>query len=159
MPEKKSAETWFSEFGAVHRYRTHDVIHWVAAPVSFASLLGFVWTIPVPEAWRESVPWFNWMLVALLLATAIYAALSPALGAGMTFVMSICYSAFVLIELFVPLPVWQISLAAFTAAQLTLLVGDILNSRKFSFRAKLAFLFIGPAWLVSRLYQKIGQRY
>lgn len=159
MPEKKSAETWFTAFGAAHRYRSHDVIHWIAAPVSFASLLGFVWAIPVPEAWRESLPWFNWMLVALLLATAFYASLSPALGAGMTFIMSICYSAFVLIELFVPWPVWQVSLAAFAAAQLALLIGDIINARKFSFLAKLIFLFIGPAWLVGRLYQKIGQRY
>lgn len=159
MPEKKSAETWFTEFGAAHRYPAHDIIHWIAVPVSFASLVGFVWTIPVPEAWRDSVPWFNWTLVALLLVTAAYAALSPALGAGMTFILSICYSAFVLIELFVPWPVWQVSLVAFAAAQLALLIGDLLNARRFSFLRSLRFLFIGPAWLVSRVFQKIGQRF
>ena len=46
------------------------------------SVLGFVWTIPIPGSLEEQVPWFNWTLLAIAVATAFYVQLSPALSAG-----------------------------------------------------------------------------
>jgi len=38
-------------------------------------------------------------------------------------------------------------------------IGHVLERRKPSFFKDLLFLLIGPAWLMSFIYKKIGQRY
>ncbi|MSU25513.1 MAG: DUF962 domain-containing protein [Opitutus sp.] len=159
MPAKKSADQWFAEYGESHHDHTNELIHWICVPVIFASVLGFIWTIPVPEVWHEIAPWFNWTLVAIALATAFYARLSPALSAGMLFFMSLCYSVLVMLELFAPWPVWQISAAAFVVAWIGQFIGHKIEGKKPSFFKDVFFLLIGPAWLMSFVYKKIGQRY
>src|SRR3954467_12024610 len=109
MAAKKSADAWFAEYGESHRDPTNELIHWICVPVIFASVLGFIWSIPVPERLSDAVPWFNWTLVAIVLASVFYLQLSPALSAGMLFFMAICYSALVALDLLVPWPVWRIS--------------------------------------------------
>lgn len=158
MP-KKSADEWFAEYGESHQDHTNELIHWICVPVILASVLGFIWTIPVPLAWMEMVPWFNWSLVAILAASAFYLWLSPAIAAGMLFVMAMCYSALVLLELFAPWAVWKICLVAFGLAWIGQFIGHKIEGRKPSFFKDVVFLLIGPAWLVSLAFKKIGQRY
>jgi len=159
MSPKKSADAWFAEYGESHQDHTNELIHWVCVPVIFACVFGFVWTIPVPAAWAETVPWFNWSLVAIAVATLFYVWLSPALSAGMLFFMALCYSVLVLLELFAPWPVWQICAVAFALAWIGQFIGHKIEGRKPSFFKDVIFLLIGPAWLMSFVYKKIGQRY
>mgnify|MGYP001574139943 CR=1 FL=1 len=120
----------------------------VCVPVIFACVLGFIWTLPVPEAWIETVPWFNWSLVAIAVATVFYVWLSPALSAGMLFFMAGCYSSLVLLELFAPWPVWKIAAVAFVLAWIGQFIGHKIEGRKPSFFKDVIFLLIGPAWLM-----------
>ena len=159
MARKKTADEWFAEYGESHQHRTNELIHWICVPVIFCSVLGFVWTIPVPIAWVETVPWFNWSLVAIVGASLFYVWLSPALSAGLLFFMSLCYTALVGLELFTPWPVWQISSVAFAAAWTGQFIGHLIERRQPSFVKDVVFLLIGPAWLMSFVYRKIGQRY
>lgn len=159
MAAKKSADAWFAEYEESHRHPTNEFIHWICVPLIVASVLAFVWTIPVPLEWLEAAPWFNWALVAIALATVFYLWLSPALGAGMLFFMSICYMAVAMADLFVPWPVWQVALVVFVVAWLGQFVGHRIEGRKPSFFQDIVFLLIGPAWLLSILYKKLGQSY
>jgi uncharacterized membrane protein YGL010W len=159
MVPKKSADDWFAEYGESHQDHTNELIHWVCVPVIFACVLGFIWTIPVPERWHEVVPWFNWTLVAMLLATLFYVWLSPALSAGMLFFMTVCYGGIVLLDLHAPWPVWQICAGAFVVAWIGQFIGHKLEGKKPSFLKDVIFLLIGPAWLMSFIYKKAGQRY
>lgn len=159
MPGKKTADEWFAEYGESHQNHTNEVIHWICVPVIFASVMGFIWSIPVPEGWVEGAPWFNWTLVAIVAVTAFYVWLSPALSAGMLFFMAVCYSAIVALELFAPWPVWQISAVAFVVAWIGQFIGHKIEGRKPSFFQDVIFLLIGPAWLMSFIYKRIGQRY
>jgi len=158
MP-RKSADAWFAEYGESHQHHTNELIHWICVPVIFASVLGFIWLIPVPEALRDSAPWFNWTLVAIVLASVFYAWLSPALSAGLLFFMSLCYAGLVLIELFAPWPVWIICGSAFVVAWIGQFIGHRIEGKKPSFFKDVTFLLIGPAWLLSFIYWKIGQKY
>jgi uncharacterized membrane protein YGL010W len=159
MSEKKSADQWFAEYGESHQDDTNELIHWICVPLIFFSVLGFVWTIPVPAAWEEAAPWFNWPLVAIVLVYAFYLRLSPALSAGLLLFMSICYGGIVALDLFAPAPVWKICVAVFVLAWIGQFIGHKIEGKKPSFFKDIVFLLIGPAWLMSMVYRKLGQKY
>jgi uncharacterized membrane protein YGL010W len=159
MHAKKSADTWFAEYGESHQDHTNELIHWVCVPVIFACVLGFIWAIPVPPLWEDRMPWFNWALVAIALSWTFYAWLSPALSAGMLFFMAMCYFALVMIDKLVPWPLWKVCAVGFAVAWIGQFIGHTIEGRKPSFFKDVVFLLIGPAWLMSFVYKKIGQRY
>ena len=159
MRPKKTADHWFAEYAESHQNHVNELIHWVCVPLIFWCVLGFVWSIPVPEAWVEAAPWFNWALVAMALATLFYTRLSPPLAAGLLFFMAMGYTALVVLDLSSPWPVWKICCLVFLLAWTGQFIGHVLERRKPSFFKDLLFLLIGPAWLMSFIYKKIGQRY
>ncbi|MBI4623869.1 MAG: DUF962 domain-containing protein [Verrucomicrobia bacterium] len=159
MTRRKTADEWFAEYGESHQDHANELIHWICVPVIFCCVLGFVWTIPVPGKWLEAAPWFNWALVAMVLATLLYVRLSPALSAGLLLFMSLCYGTLVVVDAFVPWPVWKICTVAFVLAWIGQFIGHKIEGKKPSFFKDVAFLLIGPAWLMSFIYKKLGQRY
>ena len=159
MAEKKTADQWFAEYGESHQDHTNELIHWICVPVIFACVLGFFWSIPVPGALAENAPWFNWALLAMLLASVFYVRLSPALAAGLFCFMAICYGLIALLEFYAPWPVWKTCGVAFALAWIGQFIGHKIEGKKPSFLNDLVFLLIGPAWLASFIYKKIGQRY
>ena len=159
MPAKKSADQWFAEYGESHQDDTNELIHWICVPLIFFSALGFVWAIPVPEAWEETLSWFNWTLAAIALAFGFYFRLSPALSAGLLFFMALCYAGLVALDLAAPWPVWKICGVVFVLAWIGQFIGHRIEGKKPSFLNDLVFLLIGPAWLMSMVYKKFGQSY
>jgi uncharacterized membrane protein YGL010W len=159
MTSRKSADEWFAEYGIDHQNPTNKALQWICAPVTFLAVFGFAWAIPVPEQWMEVAPWFNWALVAMAVATLLYVRLSPALGAGLLFFMAIGYTGLTLLELYAPWPVWKISCVVFGLAWAVQFFGHVLEHRNPSLVKDLRFIFIGPAWALSALYRKLGQRY
>jgi uncharacterized membrane protein YGL010W len=159
MSAKKTADQWFAEYGESHQNRTNETIHWICVPVIFTCVLGFAWEIPVPESWMTQAPWFNWTLVAMALVMIFYVRLSPALSAGMFFFESVAYALLVMLELYAPWAVGKICVIAFMVAWTGQFIGHVIEGRRPSFFNDIAFLLIGPAWLMSRFYRKVGQKY
>ena len=159
MAEKKTADQWFAEYGESHQHHANELIHWICVPAIFFSVLGFVAAIPVPENWLARAPWFNWTLWAIVLAGAFYLRLSPRLGAGLLCFMAACYAGLASLELFAPWPVWQICLVVFGMAWAGQFIGHRIEGKKPSFFQDVVFLLIGPAWLMSMVHKKLGQRY
>jgi len=159
MPAKKTADQWFAEYGESHQDHTNELIHWICVPVIFFCVLGFVSEIPVPEKWEQAAPWFNWALVAMAMAEAFYLRLSAALSAGLLTFMALCYGIIVGLGMWAPRPVWQICSVLFVLAWTGQFIGHIIEGRKPSFFKDLVFLLIGPAWLMSMVYKKLGQKY
>lgn len=159
MSAKKSADQWFAEYGESHQDHTNELIHWVCVPVIFFCVLGFAWEIPLPTGWLESAPWFNWSLPAIVLAQGFYLRLSPALSAGLLLFMSVCYLGLTLLDSYAPWPVWKICGVAFVLAWIGQFVGHRIEGKKPSFFNDVIFLLIGPAWLMSMIYRKLGQKY
>ena len=159
MAEKKSADQWFAEYGESHQDDTNELIHWICVPIIFFCALGFVWTIPVPEAWEVSAPWFNWTFAAMVLAMAFYVRLSPRLSAGLLLFMAACYGGVTALDMFAPWPVWQVCAVLFVLAWVGQFIGHKIEGKKPSFFKDLFFLLIGPAWLMSMIYKKLGQKY
>ena len=159
MAAKKTADQWFAEYGESHQDDTNETIHWICVPLIFFSVLGFVWTIPVPAAWEDAIPWFNWVLVAIAVAMIFYVRLSPALSAGLLLFMALCYAGIIALDLLTPWLVWETCGVIFALAWIGQFIGHKIEGKKPSFFKDLVFLLIGPAWLMSMVYKKLGQKY
>ena len=158
MP-RKTADQWFAEYGESHQDHTNELIHWICVPLIFFSVLGFVWEIPVPQAWDKAVPWFNWSQVAITLATLFYAWLSIPLAVGLLAFMTVCQTVHLQLEMRAPWEVWKICLVIFVLAWIGQFIGHKIEGKKPSFLKDVVFLLIGPAWLLSLAFKKVGLKY
>lgn len=156
---RKSADQWFAEYGESHQDHANELIHWICVPVIFYTVMGFVWSIPVPVAVHAAAPWFNWTHPVILAVLAFYLRLSAPLAIGMLAFMCFCYLLLEIQRLLCPFPVWKSSLILFVAAWIGQFVGHRIEGRKPSFFKDVQFLLIGPAWLLHFVYRKLGVDY
>ncbi|MFM1850601.1 MAG: hypothetical protein RIS54_285 [Verrucomicrobiota bacterium] len=159
MSSRKSADTWFAEYGESHQNPVNELVHWICVPVIFFCVVGFVWSIPVPAEWRTSAPWFNWAIPMMAFTMLFYLRLSLLLSAGMLAWMGVCYCGLAALTLVSPWPAWQVCLALFVAAWVGQFIGHKIEGKKPSFLKDVVFLLVGPAWLMGKVYRAAGQRY
>ncbi len=156
---RKSADQWFAEYAESHQDHANETIHWLCVPVIFYSVLGLLWSLPVPAPQAAAAPWFTWAEPAILAALVFYFRLSAPLAFGLFFFMSLCY---VLIEWQArrcPVPVWKSSLLLFVVAWIGQFIGHRIEGQKPSFLKDVVFLLIGPAWLLHFIYRKLRIEY
>jgi uncharacterized membrane protein YGL010W len=79
--------------------------------------------------------------------------------AGMMLIATLMVAGNYFILHYAPLPLWAVSLIIFTGAWIGQFVGHKIEGKKPSFFKDLQFLLIGPAWLLSFIYRKIGITY
>jgi len=155
----RSLQSWFDEYGESHRHPTNVAIHWVCVPAIMFAVIGLAFALPRPEAFALVGPRFgNWAMVLIGLALGWYALLSWRLALGMLGVTVLMVAAQ---HLLIALPgsPWQWNGAIFVAAWLGQFHGHRVEGRKPSFLKDLAFLLVGPAWLVGKLYRRAGLGY
>ncbi len=156
---RKSADQWFAEYGESHQDHANEIIHWICVPVIFFSVMGLLWSVPMPAPLAAAAPWFKWLHLVILAALAFYFRLSAPLAFGLLGFISICYILLACQEIFCPFAIWKSSLFLFVPAWIGQFIGHKIEGKKPSFFKDLVFLLIGPAWLMSMVYRKIGQRY
>lgn len=152
----RSLQSWFDEYGESHRHPVNSAIHWICVPLIMFAVLGLLFALPRPAAFGAIGPRFgNWAMLAILLALAWYTVHSWRVGLGMTLVTALMVAASHLLMLLPGQP-WHWSAAIFVAAWIGQFVGHHIEGRKPSFFKDLAFLLIGPAWLLGKLYRRWG---
>ncbi len=154
----RNVNQWLDEYGESHKNETNKLIHWICVPAIFFSMTGLLYSIKLPWYITENLK-LNVAMIVLLLAVIYYFMLSISLGFGMfvfgLFCFAICYS----IENYLPLSLWLFSLIVFIAAWAGQFYGHKVEGKKPSFFKDLQFLLIGPMWLMSFVYRKMGVRY
>lgn len=98
----------------------------------------------------------NVAIIGLALLIVYYFSLSKTLWVGMFLFRSICLLICHFIELLFPISLWMLSLILFSAAWIGQFYGHKVEGKKPSFFKDLQFLMIGPAWLMSFIYQRLG---
>ena len=159
MNPTKTADQWFAEYGESHQNHTNETIHWSCVPVIFFCVLGLVRAIPVPATVAGAAPWFNWALPASAAVLVFYLRLSVRLAAGLLVFMAACYALIAWEVRACPVPLWKSSLIVFVLAWIGQFIGHKIEGKKPSFFKDVVFLLIGPAWLMSFVYRKLGLRY
>ncbi len=150
----KPVSEWLDAYGESHQNATNKTIHWICVPLIVLSVVGLLWSIPVPAALAAASPWLNWASISLLAAVIYYFVLSFSLGLGLLgFAVALLAVTAWLDQL--PAPLWAISAAIFIAAWIGQFIGHILEGKKPSFFQDVQFLLIGPMWLMSFVYRRL----
>ena len=154
----KTPDEWFAEYGESHQHPVNKTLHWVCVPLIVLSLVGLLWSLPVPEAFREISPALNWGTTFLMAATVYYFILSFSLAIGMLpFVVLVAVAVGWLDTLAAPL--WATSLAIFVTAWAGQFAGHAWEGKKPSFFKDMQFLMIGPVWLLGFIYRRLNIPY
>lgn len=146
---------WLDEYGESHQNRTNKVLHWVCVPLIVISLIGMLWSIPVPTVFSEISPLMNWGVIFLFAALAYYFIMSIPLAFGMVFFVAGSIAIINWLDGF-STPLWVISVGIFVVAWIGQFIGHIYEGKKPSFFKDVQFLMIGPLWLLSAVYKKLG---
>jgi uncharacterized membrane protein YGL010W len=153
----KSIYQWLSEYGESHQNPTNKRVHWICVPVIFFSIVGLFYGVKLGVDLAPGLP-LNLAMVLLVLTILYYARLSVPLAAGMLLFALVCLALAQLIES-AGLVLWQVCLALFVVAWIGQFWGHKVEGKKPSFFKDLQFLLIGPAWLMSFIYRRLGLRY
>jgi len=154
----KSPDAWFEEYAQSHQQPANKALHWVCVPLIVISLVGLLWSIPVPQAFMAISPALNWGTAFIMAATVYYFILSISLAIGMLpFVMFVVMVVAWMDRL--DWPLWSLSGAIFVVAWAGQWVGHLIEGRRPSFFKDMQFLMIGPVWLLASIYRRLGIPY
>jgi uncharacterized membrane protein YGL010W len=150
----KSIQQWLAEYGESHQNETNKTIHWICVPVIFFSVIGLLYCIKLP--WVVAGIAINMAMLVIALSILYYFSLSRTLWIGMVLFGMVCLWICYLVEKAGLIPLWLFALITFTLAWIGQFYGHKVEGKKPSFLKDLQFLLIGPAWLMSFIYKKIG---
>ena len=154
----RKVDQFLTEYGVSHQNPTNKLIHWFCVPLIVLSVIGLLGSLPVPEFITNISPRLNFGSIALIVGIIYYAFLSLPLAIGMIlFSIAIVYVLHLMLGIDIAL--WKQCLAIFVAAWIVQFIGHEIEGKKPSFFKDVQFLMIGPLWLLSFIYKKIGIKY
>ncbi len=127
-------------------------------PTIFFTIAGLFYCIKLPWEITPGVQ-LNVAMILVLLVTIYYFALSKTIWIGMLLFGLLCLIICYCIETYTSLPLWLLSVILFALAWVGQFYGHKVEGKKPSFLKDLQFLMIGPMWLMSFIYKKIGVKY
>jgi len=146
-----------AEYAADHQHPVNQRLHTLCVPVIVVSLLGVLWSLPVPWAGAGLPSFVNWAVLAMLPAIAWWLRLSRSLGIGMLLALAASFALLGALAA-LPWPLWASSLALFVVAWIGQFVGHGYEGKRPSFFRDLRFLLVGPLWVLAKLYRRFGIR-
>jgi len=134
-----------AHYGESHRNPTNGVIHCFAIPLIMVSLVGLMYALH---------PWVAYLFLA---ASMVYY-----LRVGSwVFLATMAVISLLALAIVQALGSWllPVSLAVFVLAWIAQFVGHKIEGRKPSFFEDLQYLWVGPLFVLAKLFGKLGIRY
>jgi len=154
----KTIEQWLDDYDQSHQNSVNKILHFICVPLIMLSLLGLLWPMSVSIESINMPVDLNWAVILILFALLYYAFISLSLAAGMLLVstgMMLVLDSLASLQT----PLWQISLEIFVIAWAGQFIGHRFEGRSPAFFKDVQFLLIGPLWLLSFVYRKLGIAY
>lgn len=154
---ERPVDRWFAHYSDDHRNGTNQAIHVVAVPAILWSVVALLWSVPVPGQWFTTGIWAG---LAMFAAWMFYNRLSRRLGYGMliSFFVIGCLCRLLEERIGIAGLLW-LAAGVFVLAWIAQFVGHRIEGRKPSFFTDLVYLLIGPAWVMSKFYRRMGWAY
>jgi len=153
----RSVNDWFGSYNSDHQNATNRLIHWICVPAILWAVIAALWLIPVPASIGKPGLWCALVMVGAL---TFYWRLSRPLGAAM--IVLFVLLALLTDSLYRALGsrdlLW-LAIVVFVLAWIGQFVGHMIEGKRPSFFTDLAYLLIGPAWLVGKLMRRVGWNY
>ena len=153
---ERPIDRWFASYAQDHQHPVNRLIHWIAVPLILWSVIAILWTMPVVATWfRPGL----WSAMAMFAAWMFYYRASRRIGFGMLAVF--VAMAWITRGLYYALGIQQLlylAIGVFVVAWLAQFIGHskLYEGKRPSFFTDLRYLLIGPAWLLSKVYRKLG---
>ena len=149
---------WINDYGISHQNSTNKKIHWICVPAIMFTLLGLLSLVKFDLGEFR----VNLVYILIVLAWLFYLRLSIKISIGMFAISAISLVGIYQLEKFIGLENWTlfiIYIIVFVLAWIGQFIGHKIEGQKPSFFEDLQFLLIGPAWLLSFIYKKLGIKY
>ena len=143
---------WISDYGVSHQNPINKKIHWICVPLIMFTLLGLLSLVKIYNV--------NLTHLIIIFALFFYLRLSISISVGMFIISAIQLGIIFYMEtLFLDLHLLYIYLLIFIIAWVGQFIGHKIEGQKPSFFEDIQFLLIGPAWIISFIYEKMGIKY
>lgn len=144
-PAARRVDQLLAHYGESHRNPTNEAIHFVAIPLIMVSLVGLMYAA------------HPWVAYAFLLGSMVY---YLRIGSWV-FVVTMAVVSVLMVAIVQSLGSWllPVSAAVFVLAWIAQFVGHKIEGRKPSFFEDLQYLYVGPLFVLARLFNKLGVRY
>jgi hypothetical protein len=146
---------WLEHYEETHRDLSYPAVYWAAVLLVVLGVVGMLWSLPVPDEFFEISPLLNWGS-AFLMATAVYYfIISIPLAIGLLpFVLGVAWLHLWLEQSdFSPI---RVCAGLLVAGVIGLWLGHHKQRSIGAVLQDLQLTMIGPAWLMSVLYRRVG---
>lgn len=155
MSSATTLDEWADRYGELRRGGPDNISAWLGIPLIVASLIGILWSAPVPAVLGDASPAINFATLFLLATFVYYCILSISLGfAGFLFLLILTGPSVWMTQRGLPLAPIASSLFLVT------LVWQLIETRIATGRPRvvrnLQYLMIGPVWILRAVYRKLG---
>jgi hypothetical protein len=148
-------DRWLSDYGASHADMGYPAIYWLAVAGVAIGTVGMLWALPVPAEFLRISPVLNWGSAYLMVAVVYYFIISLSLAIGM--LPLVAGTAVTMLWLtHSPYSLGMVSASLFALSLGGLYLGQRQRGGLQAVFGDIQLMMIAPAWLLSRLYRRLG---
>ena len=151
-------DRWLERYRAHREHLAWPWLYWAAVPLTVLGTVGVLWSLPVPAAFADISLLLNWGSAFLMAATVYYFILSPSLAIGLLPVVL----GVGLLELRLGLSDYsqqRVAAGLLAAGLVGLWLGQQRKPGLAALVEDLQTVMLGPAWLLSVIYRRLGIPY
>ena len=153
----KNINDWVDSYAESHQNSTNKKIHWVCVPLIMFSLLGLLSAVKLFDVKGFEM---NLCYLLIIFAWLFYLNLSLVISIGMFFISTLQLLLIYYLEINLDKTLLlYLYIVIFVVAWIGQFIGHKIEGQKPSFFEDLQFLLIGPAWIISFIYKKLGIKY
>ena len=158
MGSLTSLDEWADRYGALKARGPGNASAWLGIPLLMASLIGLLWSIPVPSVLSEASPAINYATLFIMATFVYYCILSIplALGGLVLLAAATVPSVWLSEDDITLLP---LAAAIFVVAFCWQLLDTWRATGRLQVTANLQYLMLGPIWLLRAAYRRLGLGY
>lgn len=154
-PRMTRTDWWLSQYADSHRDIAYPAAYWLAVASLLPAAVGMLWSLPIPEEFARISPVLNWGSAFLMATVVYYFIMSLPLALGMLpFIFAL--TAFWLWLGRSEFSVAGASLGLMIAALAGLYIGHRDRGGIRAVLVDIQQMVVGPMWLLSRLYRRLG---
>ena len=156
----KSIYDWLDAYADSHQNSINKKIHWICVPAIMVTLLGLLSLLNFDFNINDGFYKINMAGILIILAIIFYIRLSVSITLGMILFSGLCIQFINYLESnFNNSELFSAYITVFILAWIGQFIGHKIEGKKPSFFEDVQFLLIGPAWLLSFIYKKIGIKF
>jgi uncharacterized membrane protein YGL010W len=149
----RTFEQWMAEYQVSHNHPTNKIIHKICVPLIMLTVIGFLWSIPTPLAF-QTTPYLNWATLFIAGCLIFYLSLNFIMFLAMAITTALM--CWICVELERAGILLWFSGIVFVLAWIGQFYGHKVEGKKPSFIQDLAFLLIGPLWVLRDFFKILG---